>query len=482
MLRELCMYIDGEWVGSQSGERYEIRGPATGLAVAAAPKGTREDARVAMDAARAAQQQWAGTPVGERVARCRRIAAATRSRRDELARLLSLEQGKPYHTEAVVEADRVSSWFELAAHNVMSLETAVVQVENPAKRAIAIRQPRGVYAIITPWNFPMGIPSQHIGPAIVTGNTVVWVPAPTTSACAVALAECLEEAGLPPGVVNLVTGPGSVVGDEIVAGPGTDAIAFVGSSETGQIIAARGAGKPMLLELGGNGPTIVLQDADLELATPRIALGCYRNAGQVCSSTGRILVHRSVHDELAGRLVEAARQIRLGDPFDPETTMGPMHHEPTAAKVDRQIADAKERGARVLFGGSRAAGFPTDLFFLPTVVGDVPPESSLHLEETFGPVAALVPFDGEEEALRLADATPLGLAGAVFTRDIARGLRIAERLRVGMVNINDNSFPGSENVATGGASGKRSGIGRRGGRHTLVEMTDLKTIVLDVGR
>jgi succinate-semialdehyde dehydrogenase/glutarate-semialdehyde dehydrogenase len=481
MPADLRMQIAGAWSDSLTGERFEVRSPVTGQIIARIPQGSREDARLAIEAARSAQPAWAATPLRERVRSCQRIAETAARRRTELANWLTLEQGKPYHSEALPEAEAVSVWFHQAAENAMGLETPVIPVEPPTKRVLTIRQPRGVYAIITPWNYPLGIPCGYLSAALATGNTVVWVPAPTTSACAVKLMECLEEAGIPAGVVNLVTGPGPVVGDEIVAHPGTDAVAFTGSSATGFTIAARAAGKPLLLELGGNGPTVVLPDADLTRAAPAMATGCFRNAGQICSATGRILVHRSIHEELAERLVAAAREVSLGDPFDTRTTMGPMNNEKTATKVDEHLADARQRGARVLHGGGRAEGFPTRLYYLPTVIDDVSPESRLHLEETFGPVAALTVFDGDEEAFRYADASPLGLAGAVFTRDIARGLRYAERLRLGLVNINDHSAYWDRRVPFGGAPGKRSGIGRHGGRYTLMEMTELKTIVLDLG-
>lgn len=478
---DLRMHVAGEWLESASGERDEIRSPATGEVIARLPRGAREDARRAVRAARASQQAWAATPVWERARMCRRVAEVAARRRDNLAYLLTLEQGKPYLSEAVHEAGAISIWFNMAAEHVMALETPVLPVEHPAKRVLTIRQPRGVYALITPWNYPYGIPSEHLGAALATGNTVVWVPAPTTSGCAVRLMECLVEAGIPPGVVNLVTGPGPVVGDEIVASPGTDAVAFTGSSATGFAVAARAAGKPLLLELGGNGPTIVLPDADLARAAPAIAAGCFRNAGQVCAATGRILAHSSIREELANLLVGVAREVSLGDPFDARTTMGPLNNESVAAKVDDHISDARQRGARVLIGGGRATGFPTRLYYQPTVVDRVSPQSKLHLEETFGPVAALVDFEDEEEACALSDASPLGLAGAVFTRDVARGLRLAERLRLGLVNINDQSGFWDRRVPTGAGPGKRSGFGRHGGRFTLMEMTDLKTIIIDVG-
>lgn len=479
---ELRMHLAGKWVDSLSRERFEARSPATGQIIGTIPQGTREDAKAAIAAARASRDRWGATPVRERIRICRRVSEVTLRRRDELAHLLTLEQGKPYRTEAVLEAEAVSTWFQLAAEYVMGIESSLLPVDDPAKRVLTIRQPRGVYAVITPWNFPLGIPSQYISAALTTGNTLVWVPAPTTSACAVKLAECLEEAEVPSGVVNLVTGPGPVVGDEIVAHPDTDAVAFTGSTATGLAIAARAAGKPLLLEMGGNGPTIVLPDADLARTASALAVGCFRNAGQVCSATGRILVHRSVQEELAGRLVDTAKKVRLGDPFDAQTTMGPLNNERTASKVDDHLADAQERGATILLGGSRAQGFPTNLYYRPTVVEDVPPESRLHLEETFGPVAAFTTFVDDEQAFRYADGGVFGLAGAVFSQDVGRALRFAERLRLGVVNINDHSSYWDRRSPAGGASGKRSGIGRLGGKYALLEMTDLKTITIDVGQ
>lgn len=475
------MHIGGAWMDGHSEQRDVIMSPATGASVAVAPRGVREDARDALAAARRAQPAWGRAPLAERVRICGRIADLIQQRVDDLACWITLEQGKPLYAEARIEGRNAVSWFRLAAEYATGLETSLVPVDNPSKRALTLLGPRGVYAIITPWNFPVGIPSQLISAALVMGNAFVWVPAPSTAACAVQVMECLQEAGLPGGVANLVLGPGPVVGDEIAGHAATDAVAFVGSSSTGRAVAARAAGKPLLLELGGNGPTIVLADADLDLAVPRIVTGCTRNAGQVCSATGRILVQRSLQDALATRLAQAMREVRVGDPFARETEMGPLHREQTVRTVEEHLEDARAHGARILCGGHRLRGFPTSLYFPPTVVADVPDESRLHLEETFGPVAALIPFDDEAHALRLAEASPYGHTAAVFTRDLARGFQLAERLRVGLVNINDNSFPGDPRVPRGGASGTISGLGRRGGRYTLLEMSDLKTIVLDLG-
>ncbi|MDH7569339.1 MAG: aldehyde dehydrogenase family protein, partial [Armatimonadota bacterium] len=250
---DLKMLIGGRWEESESGEWFEALNPATGAVIARIPRGTREDARRAIAAANAARESIAGMPVWERSRLCHRVAEVIESRKEELASILSQDQGKTLRA-ARGEVSSAAEGFREAAELVKWLETAVIPVKDPHKRVFSIRQPRGVYAVVTPWNFPVNIPVEYLAPGLAAGNAMVWVPAPTTSACAVKLAECLVEAGVPAGAVNLVTGPGPVVGDEIVSHPGTDAVGFTGSSATGTHIAARAAGKPLMLELGGNGP------------------------------------------------------------------------------------------------------------------------------------------------------------------------------------------------------------------------------------
>lgn len=481
-LGDLRMFIDGRWVESASGRRLPVENPATGEVMGSVPLGEREDVRRAVAAARRAQPAWARMPVWERSRRVRRVAELMEKRKAELARVLTLDQGKPYYSEALAEVERAILHVANAAEQIKWLETPVIPVEDPHKRVFTIRRPRGVYGVITPWNYPVELPAGYVGPALATGNAVVWVPAPTTSAVAVKFAEIIAEADLPPAVFQLVTGEGAVVGDELVVHPGVDAVAFTGGTETGRVIAQRAAGKALLLELGGNGPTIVLADADPVRAAQRIAVSCFENAGQVCSSTERILVESAVYDALAQALVEEAERIRLGDPLDPDTTMGPMNNGKVVAKVERQVDDAVKRGARVLTGGRRAPGLPTDLYFQPTVVVDVPPESELHREETFGPVAALVRVDGDEAILRLAnEGSRYGLVSAVFTNDLRRAFFFGEHLQSGMTVVNDNSNYWEVHLPFGGAAGKESGLGRTGGRFVLEAMTDLKTLCFDVG-
>jgi succinate-semialdehyde dehydrogenase/glutarate-semialdehyde dehydrogenase len=363
------------------------------------------------------------------------------------------------------------------------LETAAFPVADANKRVFSFLQPKGVFAIITPWNFPLGLPClYYLGPAVATGNTVVWVPAPTTSLVAVALMECMIEAGLPDGVINLVLGDGAEVGDEAVIHPGTHAIGFTGSSSTGATIARRGAGKPLLLEMGGNGPTIVLADADIDMAAEQIGAGCFANAGQICTATERVLVHKSVHDRFVEGLVKAAGKVRLGDPFDPATTMGPVNNAVALDKMLDHMTDAVARKATVLTGGKVAEGMPTNLYFEPTVVTGLTHESLLNKEESFGPVAPVLTFETDEEALELAATSPYGLNAAVFTNTIKKAFFFTESLRVGIVNVNEKSCYWEPHIPAGGAAGTQSGLGRTGGRHTLMEMCDLKTMTIDITR
>lgn len=274
------------------------------------------------------------------------------------------------------EAVGAGTAFRDAAEQIKWLETSAFPVQDRNKRAFTVLQPKGVFAVISPWNLPLSQPCcYYLAPALATGNAVVWVPAPTTSLIAAKILECMVEAGVPDGAVNLVTGEGQVVGDEIVVNSGNDAIASTGSSETGVTIARRGAGNPLLLECGGNGPTVVLEDADIPRVAERIARGCFTNAGQICTSTERILVAAPVYDAFVGAIAAAAGKVRLGDPFDAAMTMGPLNSEPTAPKVDAHLEDAVGKGAMIVTGAARQSNRPTSLYYQPTVIAEVAPDS-----------------------------------------------------------------------------------------------------------
>ncbi|HTI01954.1 MAG TPA: aldehyde dehydrogenase family protein [Acidisoma sp.] len=466
-------YIGGQWVSEP--ETMPAISPANGETIGMLPKSSRETAQRAIAAARATQGSWAATSVWKRAEICEAVATKLDERRNEIARVVSLEQGKPL-AEAIAEVTKAASGFRLAASLVMQMRGATMPAEDPRKLVMTIRQPRGVYAVVTPWNFPVNIPVEYLAPGIATGNAIVWVPAPTTSMCAVMLMRAIEDAGLPPGVVNLVIGEGATVGDEIVSHPDTNGIGFTGSALTGRRIAERGAGKPMLLELGGNGPVIVFEDAMVDRAAEAAARGAFLNAGQVCAATGRVLAHRDIADTFARRVVEIARDVKLGDPLHQGTTMGPLNNPKLAQKVREQVDDAVASGAKLLAGGKVRPDLGSDLFFEPTVLSGVTRSMRINREETFGPVVPILTFDSEAEALDLALDSEYGLSVGVFTENMARALSFAERIPAGIVNVNGASNYWELHLPFGGGSGTKSGLGRLGGMLTLEAMTEIKMI------
>ena len=473
------MFLAGAWQASASGETFESISPATGELIATVPQGDRDDARRAIDAARDAADGWARLTAFERAAKMHAVGDIIESRRDELARTLTLDQGKPLRAEAYGEVDELVEYWRMAAEDCKRLGGELPNSFSPGKRVMLVRRARGVVGVISPWNWPYTMPAELVAPALACGNAVVWTPAPSTAVCAVALARCIADGDLPPGVFNLVTGPGAVVGDEVARNPGTDGVAFIGSTATGRLVAQASAGKAALLEMGGNGPLVVMDDADLEAAAEATLTACYLCAGQSCTAGERLLVHAAVKEEfvelLARRVTE---RILLGDPFDDGTTMGPLNNEPVAAKMDEHVADAVDRGASVVNGGSRASGFPTSLYWEPTILSDVPADARVAVEETFGPIAPVVTIGSLDEAISLANASPYGLLAAIFTGDLSAGLRFADQVRTGWVNINESSNYWEAHLPFGGRSGTDSGIGRVGGAHVMHSFTELQTVVL----
>jgi acyl-CoA reductase-like NAD-dependent aldehyde dehydrogenase len=481
-VREHLLYINGGWRGGRAAPAAAVS-PSSGETFASVATGTPADIDDAVAAAQAAWPDWAAASPFDRAACCQRVIAGITGRREELARALTEDQGKPLAAEAYDEVDELAEYFRMAGEDAKRREGGLPASTSAGRRILATRVPLGVVAVVSPWNWPYTMGAELFAPAMAAGNAVVWVPAPTTSACCAVLADVLAGAGLPAGVFNFVPGPGPVVGDALVAHPGVAGVGFVGSVETGGLVAARAAGKAQLLELGGNGPMVLLEDADLALAAEAALEAAYLCAGQSCTAGERFLVHAAVRDEFVERVVAATKdKVRLGDPFQPETTMGPLNNEATAAKFDRHIAGALAGGARVCCGGRRAPGFATALYAEPTVLDGVTPGMAIEREETFGPVVPVVEVTSAAQALELTNASPYGLTAAVFTEDLERGLAFAERARAGWVNINASTNLWESHLPFGGRSGSVSGRGRVGGRYPMDTFTEPKTVVYPAPR
>lgn len=474
---ELGSYVANEWRAGE--ETYPLNSPSTGEELARVSRARREDVDAAVRAARSAFDVTRWFPMAERAALCHRCAGLIEERAQSLALELSEEHGKPL-AEAQSEVASGAKGFRLAAEEIKRLEGFSPQAEDPNKRVLVVRQTLGVWALLTPWNFPFNIPIEYLGPALATGSPFLWKPAPTTSRIAVRLTEIMIEAGAPDGLVHLILTDSIDTASYLVTHPGIDAIGLTGGSSTGASVAQAAWNKHLLLELGGNGPVIVLDDAPVEVALPAIAASAFTNAGQVCSAAGRLLVDAQVADEVASRVTKWAGGLVLGPSLQEGISLGPVHVETVARTMDRHVSDAVERGARVLFGGARAPGHGTNLFYQPTVLDDVSPDATVNREETFGPIAPIVRLGGDDAILEAANGGKHGLVAAVFTSSLKRAFRFAERLETGTVVVNDTSNFWELHLPFGGRVGRDSGRGRLGGRHTLEEFTQLKTISIDV--
>jgi len=444
------------------------------------PDASVEDVDRAVAAAREAQPGWAALSPWERAKICHAIADLIDERREEFARELSLEQGKPYAAEALGDIDETAENFRIAAEDVKRMETAIIPSQDVNKRILTFRKPNGVYVGITPWNFPTLIPVELIAPGIAVGNTIVMKPSEWTPVAMANFAQIMADAGLPEGVVNVVYGAG-YVGERLVTHPGVDAVGFVGSHATADKIVRAAGLKRSLIEASGNGPVIVCEDADLARAAKGAVFGGFFCAGQVCCATERVLVHEQVHDAFLDEVLKAAAEWPLGDPFDESTLVGPMNNEPTAHKMDLHLEDAVEKGANVVLGGSRADGRPTRLYYEPTVVTDVGVDTLINRQETFGPIVPLIRVRSDDEALAVANDSHLGLQAAVYTSSLKRAFKYLDNLRVGNVVVNDSTDYWEAHEPFGGAAGTQTGWGRIGGRYTMLDMSDLKTVVLDIG-
>jgi succinate-semialdehyde dehydrogenase/glutarate-semialdehyde dehydrogenase len=473
LFREAC-YIDGQWFAGDPGRTIQVDDPATGEVIGTVPRLGRAETKQAIAAAAAAFPEWRARTTKERSVVLRRWFDLIMSNQDDLAALMTLEQGKPL-TESRGEVAYGAGFIEWFAEEGRRTYGDTIPSHARDKRIVVIKEPIGVVGCITPWNFPIAMITRKVGPALAAGCTVVSKPASQTPFSALALAALAERAGVPKGVLNIVTGSASEVGGELTSNPIVRKISFTGSTEVGKILMAQCAAtvKKVSLELGGNAPFIVFDDADLDAAVEGAIVSKYRNTGQTCVCANRILVQSSIYDTFADRLGKAVSRLKVGPGLEDGVTQGPLIDMAAVEKVESHISDAVAKGARVLVGGRRApAG---GRFFTPTVLADATAEMALAREETFGPVAPLFKFTTEAEAISLANATEYGLAAYFYGRDVGRIWRVAEALEYGIVGINTGLI--STEVAPFGGM-KESGIGREGSKYGIEEYLEVKYLCM----
>jgi len=469
LLRQQC-YIDGRWVDADDGGTVEVRNPATGAALATVPRCGAAETRRAIQAARAAFPAWAAKSAKERGKLLRRLADLMVANVDDLGRLMTAEQGKPL-AEAKGEVGYAASFYEWFGEEGRRVYGDVIPSPFADKRLLTLRQPLGVVGAITPWNFPAAMITRKAGAALAAGCTFIVKPAESTPLSALAQAELAARAGFPPGVFNVVTGKAALVGGELTSNPLVAKITFTGSTQIGKLLMSQCAStiKKISLELGGNAPFIVFDDADLDAAVSGALASKYRNTGQTCVCANRLLVHAGVYEKFVAKLIEATSKLRVGPGLDGPTEQGPLINAQAVAKVEEHIADAVAKGAKIVLGGKRHALGGT--FFEPTILTGVTAAMKVAREETFGPVAPLFRFDTEADALRMANDTEFGLAAYFYTRDIARSWRVTEGLQYGIVGLNTGIISTDE-APFGGW--KESGIGREGSKYGILDYTELK--------
>jgi succinate-semialdehyde dehydrogenase/glutarate-semialdehyde dehydrogenase len=473
LFRQAC-YIDGAWVAARSGATVPVDDPASGLVIGAVPRVGAAETREAIDAAARAFPAWRRKTAKERAVVLRRWFDLMLANQDDLACLMTTEQGKPL-AESRAEVAYAASFLEWFGEEAKRVYGDTIPGHQADKRIIVIKQPIGVVACITPWNFPLAMITRKVGPALAAGCTVVLKPASQTPFSALALAELAERAGVPKGVLNVVTGSAADIGGELTSNPLVRKLSFTGSTAVGKTLIEQCARtvKKLSLELGGNAPFIVFDDADLDAAVEGAIASKYRNTGQTCVCANRFLVQDGVYEAFAAKLSAAVAALTPAPGLDPASTQGPLIDDRAVEKVEQHIGDALAKGARVVIGGHRHAR--GGRFFEPTVLADVTPAMLLAREETFGPVAPLFRFTTEAEAIHLSNDTEFGLASYFYGRDIGRIWRVAEALEYGMVGINTGLI--STEVAPFGGV-KESGLGREGSKYGIEEYLEVKYLCL----
>ena len=471
LLRQQC-YVDGNWTDADSGATHAVANPATGRAIGTVPVFLRGETRRAIEAAERAWPAWRAKTAKERSTILRKWNDLILANVDDLALILTTEQGKLL-AEAKGEVTIAAAYIEWFAEEAKRVYGDVIPTIGNDRRLVVIKQPVGVCAAITPWNFPTSMITRKVSPALAAGCTVVIKPAEATPYLALALAELAHRAGFPPGVLNIVTGKASAIGAEMCANPTVRKLSFTGSTDIGRLLMQQVAPtvKKISLELGGNAPFIVFDDADLDAAAEGAIVSKYRNSGQTCVCANRFFVHEAVYDAFAQKLAERVRALKVGPGTEPGVVQGPLINAAGVEKVEEHIHDATARGAKVAVGGKRHALGGT--FYEPTVLTNVTPEMKIFREETFGPVAPLIRFKTDAEVVELANRTEFGLASYFYSRDIGRVWRVAEALEYGMVGVNSGLIT-TEVAPFGGV--KQSGLGREGSKYGIEEFVEVKYI------
>lgn len=473
LLREQA-FLAGEWVDSDNRESAQVTDPASGATLCTVPMMGAAETRRAIEAAQVAQATWRRTPAKDRAAVLRRLADMMIENREDLALILTQEQGKPL-VEAAGEIAYAASFIEWFADEARRVYGETVPAPQADRRILVLKEPVGVCAAITPWNFPTAMLTRKVGPALAAGCAIVVKPALETPLSALAFASLAQRSGLPAGLLSVLTGDAVAIGAELTSNPIVRKLSFTGSTEVGRILMRQCADtvKKMSLELGGNAPFIVFDDADLNAAVEGAMVSKYRNTGQTCVCANRLYVQRGIYEAFAAKLVDKVRELRVGHGVDPGVTQGPLIDMNAVVKVEAHIADALANGAEVLIGGNRHVHGGT--FFEPTVIGGATAAMRVAREESFGPVAPLFVFDTEKEVIEQANRTEFGLAGYFYSRDMGRIFRVAESLECGMVGVNTGLISTAE-APFGGI--KQSGLGREGSRHGLDDYLEIKYVCL----
>jgi succinate-semialdehyde dehydrogenase / glutarate-semialdehyde dehydrogenase len=470
-MEQKAMYINGQWIELE--EIIEVINPATKEVFATVPKGGEKEAKQAVDAADEAFKTWSKLTAQERSSYLKKWYQLIHEQREEIAKIMTKEQGKPLQ-EALGEVNYANSFIEWYAEEGKRIYGETIPSSHPNKRILVLKQPVGVIAAITPWNFPAAMITRKVAPALAAGCTAVVKPASQTPLTALKLAELAHEAGIPKGVLNIVTGSSKAIGEVWLQDPRVRKISFTGSTEVGKEL-MRGAAetvKKISLELGGHAPFIVMDDANIDQAVEAVMASKFRNAGQTCICTNRIYVHEKIYDSFMEKFMQAVQNLKVGDGLKEGTNIGPLIDEQALEKVKEHLKDAEEKGGKVVFGGRPIEG-EKGYFIEPAIIGHANDDMLCMKEETFGPVAPVTTFQTMEEAIERANNTPYGLAAYVFTKDITKAIQISEQLEYGIVGLNDG-LPSVAQAPFGGF--KESGIGREGGHYGIEEYLEVKYV------